>query len=347
MAKLRTIFMDAGQGDATLMILPDGEAILVDCGCIKNGKIVVDQIFEVLKREVSGTKLKALVLTHADSDHCNLVKPLIIDKKIPIDILYYSGDVSDYAADVSTWIKNNAAKKDTQIGTVVCLSKPTFSALPVKELSYIDKTNPVDVRIISACATNDLTERNESSIVLMVSYKGINMFLMGDGTVETEAFIMEQDKKAGGPIAKLIGAGKTALKLGHHGSASSSSADWLNYIKPQVVFVSSDTRAFSGVSLPRSGVIKKLMDLGTLYDFSPKGVHHYVQYRDSSGMLSDSGDVHEMVQTTKAIYSTLHYLRFTSTTEFTAYGTSWYYDIADNGGVDIFPAIGWERVDNP
>jgi hypothetical protein len=33
---LQVIFMDSGQGDATLLVYPDGSLVLIDCGCIKN-----------------------------------------------------------------------------------------------------------------------------------------------------------------------------------------------------------------------------------------------------------------------------------------------------------------------
>src|SRR5258708_4293106 len=93
------IFVDAGQGDCTLIQLPDNRCILVDAGCMKNTKVVDTQILAVLKRvvEQSPTKsLKALILTHPDKDHYNRVMPLIVGNNIPIDALYVGEKIKSY-----------------------------------------------------------------------------------------------------------------------------------------------------------------------------------------------------------------------------------------------------------
>jgi glyoxylase-like metal-dependent hydrolase (beta-lactamase superfamily II) len=86
--------MDAGQGDSTLLVYPDNSLVLVDCGSTKNADVVGQQIAEVLDRYLAnapGNKLKALVLTHPDRDHFNLVNQLIVQTGIQVDFVLIGG----------------------------------------------------------------------------------------------------------------------------------------------------------------------------------------------------------------------------------------------------------------
>jgi hypothetical protein len=106
---------------------------------------------------------------------------------------------------------------------------------------------------------------------------------------------------------------------------------------PQVVFISSDTRTFSGVSIPRSGVIQRILTYGKVHDFGGKFEHKYVQYNDAT-------DRHQQISTTLALFTTLHLLKFVNDTEFVAYGTTWYYGVDDSGIIGIEPACGWSEI---
>lgn len=324
------IFMDAGQGDATLIVYPDGSLTLVDCGCKKNREIVETQIGMVLTRYLSATsnRLKNLVLTHPDGDHYNLVAKLL-GTGVTVGTVYYGGQASDYSG-LTSWLNSH--------GNAVNFAQGYGSLDVVAGLSYDGGgTKPnVAVRILSANAGDPTvkTDANPNSIVLLVSYLDLNFFLMGDSTVLTEEFIV---KKHGANLDKLLAGNRSILKAGHHGSNTSSHAEWLKKIVPQVCFISSDTRTFSGVSIPRSGVIARIFEFGKLHDFGSTFEHKYVQYNDST-------DVHEQVSTTKALYTTLHLLKFVSSTEFVSYGTSWYYKVSDEGVIGIGPACEWENV---
>jgi beta-lactamase superfamily II metal-dependent hydrolase len=327
----QVIFMDAGQGDATLIVYPDNTLTLVDCGSKKNKNIVSTEIAVVLNRFLTdtGKRLKALVLTHPDGDHYNLVKPLIIDQGVAVDRVYYGGISSDYSG-ISSWLDTHS--------NAVSFSQGHSSVDVVPGLSYDGGRNPsVEVRILAANAGNPKVkaDANPNSIVLLVTYFDLNIFLMGDSTTLTEIFL---EFRLGAELAKLLKDKRNVLKAGHHGSATSSSESWVKRILPQVVFVSSDTRTFSGVSIPRSTVLDRILALNTLHDFGDKFEHKYVQYNDST-------DRHQQVSTTKALYTTLHLLQFApNNTDFVAYGTSWYYRVDDQGIPAIGPACDWENI---
>ena len=63
--RARIIFMDAGQGDATLIIRDDGQMILIDCGSQLNKNIVTKPMKEILENTgVIKNGLLALILAH-------------------------------------------------------------------------------------------------------------------------------------------------------------------------------------------------------------------------------------------------------------------------------------------
>lgn len=328
---LQLIFMDAGQGDSTLIIHPDGSLVLVDCGSLKNKNIVHTQIEQVLTRALSSTNnhLKALVLTHPDPDHYNLVQQLIMDKGVTLGTLYYGGQAEDYGK-----------LEDALRGPHRIRFWDWWGSLEVEEnLSYDGTrsgTASVDVRILSVNAGNreEKDDSNPNSMVLMITYKDVNIFLMGDSTVYTENIIAGN---LGAGLDQLINGRRSVLKVGHHGSNTSSSLAWLQRIRPQVAFISSDTRSFNGSSIPTSTITQRIMNLNTLRDF-PGAPHFYVQYNEGT-------TEHENVPTTRALYTTLHLLQFDQNhIGFKAHGTSWYYAVHDNGDVTIIPACGWDHV---
>jgi competence protein ComEC len=327
--------MDAGQGDATLLVYPDGSLVLVDCGCKQNAKVVQDEIAGVLERHLGKLpldkrKLRGLVLTHPDGDHYNLVKKIIIDGRIKVDDVIYSGSPADYGRGLLSKL---------QIGCGA-----TLHQLGAQERRWVEKwsTHGANVQILSAniYGSNDKDIKNTNSVVLLVTYGDVNVFLMGDATDKTEDWILTN---WGTELDDLLANKQTVLKLGHHGSATSSCEKWLNKLNPSVVFISSDTRSFGGVSLPRSSVIERVEKV--VRSLRKEFEHYYVQYNDIT-------ERHEPILTELAIFSTLHYLAINlpSRDTFTAYGTSWYLTIPAPGlnlDMSIVPACPKEFLNEP
>ncbi len=332
MADLRIILMDAGQGDAILVVFPDESLMLVDCGCKLNADVVSDEIASVLKVYLKATKnvLKALILTHSDGDHYNLVKKLLVDNGVKIGVTICGGKLSDYKG---LGIPGGP--------TVLELSHQYFDPGIDTDLSFTGSSGLPDVDIRILAANMGGPKPNDQSIVLLLTCGKINIFLMGDAETKTEEFLIKKINK--NPTLKaVITKGTTTLKVGHHGSLTSSSPDWLDYIKPETALISSDTKSFGGVSLPRSEVINRLIPA---YVHDAKNIaqsHYYVQY--------DTGtDNHEQVNTTAWLFTTLHLIKSTGKKNaqgkktFTAYGTSWYYS-TDGKAENCWPACGWTDV---
>src|SRR4029077_2314143 len=101
MADFQVIFMDAGQGDCTLIVYPDGSLTLVDCGSTKSGAEAFGEIKKVIKKNFDKKKPEffCLVLTHPDEDHYNLLERIKIEEYLDgggPGFIYYGGDIGLY-----------------------------------------------------------------------------------------------------------------------------------------------------------------------------------------------------------------------------------------------------------
>jgi len=350
---LGIIMLDAGQGDATLIVHPDNSLVLVDCGSKKNTNIVKTEIETALDAYLqrTGNALKALVLTHPDGDHYNLVDELIVQKGVTIGTLYYGGAAKDYAG-LTSWITNYKTQQPQRIGAVHAFGQSSCLPDPVPALSCASANGEpaVDVRVLAANAGSSLIkqEANPNSVVLLVTYMDINIFLMGDSTVDTEGFILSWDK-INQKLTTVLNGRHSVLKAGHHGSETSTGQAWLDKIQPKIVLISSDTKTFNGTSIPRKTVVDRVL-AGPIYDFNGVHPNHYYVDYDSATQR------HEQVDTSKGVFTTLHLLEFAQNNlDFTAYGTSWYYTVTavennntwSRGDIFVTPAVGWNLIKQP
>lgn len=76
--------------------------------------------------------------------------------------------------------------------------------------------------------TGTTDDTNNNSVVLRVSYGGSSLMLTGDAGVEAEASV----------LASGLELHSTVLKVGHHGSSSATSEEWLNAVSPRIALIS-------------------------------------------------------------------------------------------------------------
>jgi hypothetical protein len=93
--------------------------------------------------------------------------------------------------------------------------------------------------------------KNGKSIVLLFAYKGARMILSADAVAATEDEIVKYYEQ---PVPGFLSS--AALKVGHHGSETSSTEDYIKAILPDWIFISADTR--QDYRLPRCTVINNI-----------------------------------------------------------------------------------------
>jgi len=194
------IFMDVGQGDSTIIILPHGKTILVDTGGIfkSNYSIVKNKTIPYLhSRGIN--EIDLLILTHGDYDHMGEAKTLIDSIKIN-KVLINKGSTNELEESILNYnmvdkVKDNYVLKD-------------YELLFLNNKIYDDE--------------------NSNSIVTYINIKNNNILLMGDADKRIEKNIINEYN-----LPKM-----DILKVGHHGSNTSSDTNFINKINPVYSVVS-------------------------------------------------------------------------------------------------------------
>ena len=198
--------IDVGQGDS-ILIHSNNESILIDTGGVityaeeeEKSKIVLNTTIPLLK-SLGIKKLKYLILTHGDADHMGEAKYLIKNFKVE-NILINEGNI-------------NYLEKE-----LISIRKDIRKA---KEGTYISSG---DIDLVQL--NTDLEEENDSSQIYFAAYKNYTFLFMGDASIKSEKYIM--DNYYLGEI--------DFLKVGHHGSKTSSSKSFIDQISPKYSLIS-------------------------------------------------------------------------------------------------------------
>ena len=203
---LRFHFIDVGQGDSSLIITPKAKTILIDAGDEAHAKKVVSYI-----REQGIEKLDLVIATHPDADHIG-----------GMDKVIKNFDIGVFAMpDVSA--KTNQYK---QIQRELKAKKMKVTRLYQGDKVQID--DDIDFEILSPVKGKKYDDTNEYSIVAKIVYKDTSFILMGDATMENEVDI----------INNVPDIDIDVLKLGHHGSSTSSSDYFITKTSPNIAIIS-------------------------------------------------------------------------------------------------------------
>lgn len=237
--KLTTI--DIGQGDSHLITTPSGKRILIDAGdseflAGKGKKDSGKDIIVPYLHHIGVSGLDALIITHPDLDHYGGSYSIL--KTFPVKELW----ITDCAR-----IEN----KDSWQRIIVEAFKRN---IPIRDMErgFIWKENLFDLQVIHP-STNFCTDANTQSITFRAKGLGHSAILTGDLTVAGEKEILK----------KKLHLKSDVLKLGHHGSKTSSSRQFLTAVNPKLAIISSGRR--NKFRHPSKKVIQRLDSLSLPY----------------------------------------------------------------------------------
>lgn len=201
-------FLDIGQGDSVLFQTPNGGKFLIDGG---HDKTVLTKLGEELP--LNEKNIDFVIATHDDSDHiAGLVDVL---KSYHVKVLLYSLPNSESV--VSKNLIHIASEKNVKVVQIV---KPMI----------IKSEDGVIVKILFPVKNMDgTTESNDASVVTQVEFGKTKFLLTGDLPQTGEILLV----KKYGDILK-----SDVLKLGHHGSDTSTNLEFLQTVQPELAIVS-------------------------------------------------------------------------------------------------------------
>lgn len=216
--QLEVVSVSVGQGDATLLRLPDGEAVLVDGGgAIGPGPDPGARDLVPLLRDLGVTRLSLVVLSHPHPDH--VLGLAAVARAVRIDRLVAGGGAPDEAA-----------------AAVLALLPPAERLPPGRSLAL------GGVLLESVGGRLEGLEENDASLVLRIVHGEAALLLPGDLEARGEAAAL-----AGGhPLAAEV------VKVPHHGSRGSSTAPFVAAVHPRLAIVSVGARNRYGFPHPEA-----------------------------------------------------------------------------------------------
>lgn len=208
--KLLVAFLDIGQGDSIFIQTPNDKQILIDGG---PSKTILTELGKIMP--FSDKTIDVVISTHPDSDHIGGL-PFVLDS-YQVSNIFYDGIVADTKTDQSF-----DQKMKIENAKIVKVDKEQRIVIDEKDNIYLD--------IIFPDRNSEGWETNTASIVAKLVYKNNSFLLTGDSPVEIERYLVE---KYGEKYLDI-----DVLKLGHHGSRTSTSVDYLKSTTPALGIIS-------------------------------------------------------------------------------------------------------------
>ena len=225
--------IDVGQGDSFLLT-SNNKTMLIDTGGVmsyyqeewmqyeKNsqGKYLVTFL-----KSLGITKLDYLVLTHGDYDHAG--EALTIMDEIDVETVFFNGnDLNDLEKEI--W-NNSLSHYKLREGDSFNLGNFNFLVI-----------------------SNTYSDENDSSLVLYSTIDDKKLLFMGDASIKSEEYILDNYK-----LDDI-----TILKVGHHGSRTSSSEEFIESVNPTYSLISAGVD--NKFNHPHEEVIERLEENGSI-----------------------------------------------------------------------------------
>lgn len=225
--ELKVHYIDVGQGDSVFIQLPNGETVLIDGGSRSSGQIVSDYLED---HEVE--RLDYLVATHPHEDHIGGLTGIIEEYDIGE---IYLPDVS-HTSQTFENILLAIQSKDKGI------NKATAGSM------ILDKDG-LSIKILAPEENTDVSNLNNYSIVLRLDYKDNSFLFTGDAETSSEKTMINNGYDLSVDV----------LKVGHHGSITSTSDEFLDMVEPIYAVISCGLDNIYGH--PDQEILDKLNDM--------------------------------------------------------------------------------------
>ena len=270
---LHVTALDVGQGDCIYIQLPDGKDMVIDCANYNDDKKYEKKTFDYLDTYITDDTVEYLMLTHCDSDHVYFMDELLgryqVEKLFMPNVLAAPGTTSKDKKALQDQIDaldtSRFTDKDT-IGTVTyaeffiaALTEPNCEI--VLNVDSNVNTNSIIIeettyRLVFYCPTqeyyddsnlNSAERKNAISPIGILEYNGRRIMFTGDSNELNEPLVVERTGKIDCDV----------LKVGHHGSATSTRNPFLDAYTFEYAIISCNTYG-NKFNHPRQSTLDRL-----------------------------------------------------------------------------------------
>lgn len=212
-------FFNVEQGDMSY-IKCRKESAIVDIGSMKQSAAfnTISNYFKYINLN----KVDAIIISHMHKDHVNGLEELLL--KYDVGVVYYVRPKTIDEAYINfkrVLEENNVDSKEVREGDKIAIGKIQVEVL-LPEDNYIQKD-----------------EVNANSLVCKININQKNLLYMGDANKEAEEKIIKQIKNKSLDLNNIY-----ILKVGHHGSKSSTGEEFIQNVKPQIAVISACKRYY-------------------------------------------------------------------------------------------------------
>lgn len=238
---LHIIYLNVGQADS-IFIKKNQQVMLIDAGNVEDSEKIVNFL-----QENGIQRIDYLIGTHIHEDHIGGMDKIVENFDIgKIYLPYNTENTTQYYERLLTQIQEKKLQiTKAEIGEEFWLEDTKC------QIKYVDHTQP--------------KEPNNASIVVQLENQSHTYLFMGDSEEKVEESISWEDIDV--------------LKVGHHGSDTSSSTSFLAQVKPEIAIIS--VGEGNSYNLPKEEIVARLVEYGAkVYRTDQDGTIH----------LSDDGE---------------------------------------------------------
>ncbi len=230
---LKIYFLDVGQGDAIFIEAPNGNQVLIDGG---SGNKVLSELSKVMS--FYDKDIDVVVASHPHSDHIGgLIEVLSRFDVYHIVEAFEKYDSSQYSAWVEAVTNEHANRIEALVGKEINLGNDVILTILHPFETFQDRT---------------LKNPHDAGVVAMLSYKDFQLLLTGDAESPVERKIVQN-----------FDIDIEVLKVGHHGSRTSTTQELISDFKPELAVIQVGEK--NRYNHPSPEVIQRLENNGIKY----------------------------------------------------------------------------------
>jgi competence protein ComEC len=206
---LRVTFLDVGQGDCSLVELPNGSRLLIDAGMKSPGWDSGRQVIIPFLRYRGISRLDGALISHGDADHCGGLEHLV--DRVKIDQL---------------WVGGHPGRQEVFGRAMAAVAAGGIRVDTVRGYDTLDGIWPARGFVYSR--EDSVEDGNESSLILFLQYGQTSFLFPGDMGPELEEILLHQG------LLKDC----RVLKVPHHGARSNNPAWLAERLQPKLAVIS-------------------------------------------------------------------------------------------------------------